>query len=174
MVTLVIVVENVVFNHGNQFFSVGETFAVVTFSFQNAPETFHWTVVNALADAGHALGHAGSHEHAVKSVVGVLETAVAVEQRACIRIQPNCFIEVFKHKRIIVAVANVESNNSPVIKVQDGTKINLVDGETLIVLELRHVGQPLLVRCFCLELPCKNILGVCRSRKHGILVSESH
>ena len=47
---------------------------------ENAPEALHWSVVNTLADAGHALRHTGIHQLLAEDTVGVLEPSVAVKQ----------------------------------------------------------------------------------------------
>ena len=71
-----IVVLNKVFNHGNQACSIGETFPVIPFSFQNSPESFHGPVINTLGNSGHALGHSGFGQHAVERTVGVLVSLI--------------------------------------------------------------------------------------------------
>ena len=45
-----VVVMDVVFNRPDKRFSVRELSTIVAFSLENAPEAFHWAVVNALAD----------------------------------------------------------------------------------------------------------------------------
>ena len=85
-----IVVLNKVFNHGNQACSIGETFPVISFSFQNSPESFHGPVINTLGNSGHALGHSGFGQHAVERTVGVLVSSITVKQRMCISLGCNC------------------------------------------------------------------------------------
>ena len=80
----VVVVGNVVLNHLHKLFAAGEPLAVISLSFQNAPETFHWTVVNALGNSGHTLLHLGFLQLVVEHSVCVLKTSVAVEQRMCV------------------------------------------------------------------------------------------
>ena len=48
LVSLVVVVINIVFDHRHELFPATETVAIVSFSFKNPPESFHRTVVDAL------------------------------------------------------------------------------------------------------------------------------
>ena len=45
--------------------------AIVFLAFQNAPESFHWAVVNAVGYTRHALCHARIFQHVVKSMTCV-------------------------------------------------------------------------------------------------------
>ena len=53
----VVVVSDVILNHGNKLLAAGEASAVVPLTLEDAPEAFHRPVVNALAHSGHTLRH---------------------------------------------------------------------------------------------------------------------
>ena len=78
LVSLVVVVINIVFNHRHEFFTATEAVAIVSFSFKDPPEPFHWPIVDALGYARHALCHSSLLKLVVERPVGVLESAVAV------------------------------------------------------------------------------------------------
>ena len=61
--------------------------AVIHFPFQDAPETFHRTIVNAVSDPGHTLFHVMGVQTHPELGAGILEPAVAVEQRMGIGFQ---------------------------------------------------------------------------------------
>ena len=73
-----VVVMNEIFNHSNQAGSVCEALPVIPFSFQDTPESFHWSVINALGNPGHALSHSSLGQHIVECTVGVLESSVRI------------------------------------------------------------------------------------------------
>ena len=83
--SVVIVVSDVVLNHGNKFFSAHEASAVVSFPFQNTPEAFHRAVINAFVlNGGLDIQAAADPQypflvHIQSVVMGqiVLDTAVA-------------------------------------------------------------------------------------------------
>ena len=78
LVSLVVVVINIVFDHRDELFTAAETFAIVTFSLQNSPKSFHRTIVDALGYSGHTLSHAGILQLGMEYPVGVLESAVTI------------------------------------------------------------------------------------------------
>ena len=49
--------------------------AIVFLTFQNAPESFHWAVVNAVGYTRHALCHTRIFQHVVKSMTCVLKNS---------------------------------------------------------------------------------------------------
>ena len=75
----VVVVGDIILNHLYEFLSACKTLAIISLSFQNAPKTFHWSVVNALGYSGHTLLHFGVLQLVVEYSVGVLESSVAME-----------------------------------------------------------------------------------------------
>ena len=73
-----IVILNEILNHSNQAGPVGEAFSVIPLSFQDAPESFHWSVINAFGNPGHTLSHTSFGQHMVESAIGILVTPVTV------------------------------------------------------------------------------------------------
>lgn len=67
-------------------------------------------------------------------------------------------VKGLKYQRIIVSVPNDKGHDTPVIEVQDGTEIDLVDFNSLIPLKLSHIGQPLLVGAIRIELAVQKVL----------------
>ena len=110
-----VVVMNEIFNHIDQAHSVGKAYPVIPFSLEDAPESFHWSVINAFGDSGHTLGHSCFCQHAVKCAVSVLEASVTVAQRVCIRIRGNRCPECVKHQRIVISIPDHIADNPPVI-----------------------------------------------------------
>ena len=148
-----VVVLNEILNHGYQTGSVGKAYSVISFSLQDSPETFHRPVINALGNSGHTLGHASFGQHAVECAVSVLESSVAVAQRACIRVCGNCCPKCVKHQRIVIGITNHIADNPSVIQIQDSTEIYLLYLNANIVLEFSNIGQPFLVGFICFEVP---------------------
>ena len=77
--TSVVVITDVILDHVDQFLLAGEALSVVSLPFQNAPEAFHWSIVNTLGHAGHTLGYAGLLQFVVEGSVGILKSSVAME-----------------------------------------------------------------------------------------------
>ena len=144
--------------HLNEFLFAGKPSAVIAFTFQDPPKTFHRTVVNAMSHTGHALRHPGLLKLVVKRSAGVLVTSVAVKQGMCVWIGPNSFIKGLVNKGIIVVFAQGVGHDASVTKIQDGTEVELMHGQSFIPFEFGHIGQPLLVRLFSVKLPVQNIL----------------
>lgn len=93
----------------------------------------------------------------MEDMICVLETSVTVEERVRVRICRNRQIKSVKYERIVVPVSNHIGNNAPVTKIQNRTQIQLVLLFSTVPLEFSYVGQPLLVRPSCIEVPCKDI-----------------
>ncbi len=148
----IIVVTDVAVDHLDQFLFAGKASAIVTFPFQDAPEAFHWAVVDTMRHTGHALRHACLLQLVVKGSTGVLEPSVAMEQGMCIKIGFHSLVKGFIDKRIIVMFTQYIRHNTPVIQIQDGAEIKLVNRDALIPFELGNIRQPLLVRPVCVEL----------------------
>ena len=89
--TAVIVVSDVVLNHGYKFLTACEAPAIIPFPFENAPEAFHWPVVDAFGHPGHTLLHLGCFQLVIEHPVGILETSVTMEYRFSIRVSLDCF-----------------------------------------------------------------------------------
>lgn len=84
MYTAVIVVGDIVLNHGNKFFAACESFAIISFSLEDFSEAFHRSVVDALGYSGHTLLHLCFLQFVVEDPVCVLKTSVAVKQGMCV------------------------------------------------------------------------------------------
>ena len=78
LVSFVVVVIDIVFDHGYKLFTAVESLAIITFSFKDPPESFHRTVIYALRYSGHALRHAGILQFGMECPVGILEASVSV------------------------------------------------------------------------------------------------
>ena len=153
-----VVVMNIAADHLNKLFFVGKSLAVVALTLQDSPKSFHGTVVNAAGYPGHALGHPGSLQPGMESAVGVLEASVAVEQGMGIRVGLHRLVKGLEYQRIIITVSYHISHDPPVIQVQNGAEVDLVDCNALIPLELSHIGQPLLVGLVRMKLAVQDIL----------------
>jgi len=156
--TLVVVVPNIVLDHLNQFFSVRERPPVVALAFQDTPETFHWSVIYAMADTGHALRHAVFHELCMERAARVLEASVAVEQGMRSRILGHCLIKRIEHETVIVMVAYLERYDPLVAEVEDSAQVELVRILNVPVFELRDVRYPFLIWFVCMKLPVQDVL----------------
>ena len=98
--TTVIIVINVGSNHVHEFLFAGETLPIVAFPFQNPPESFHGTIINAVGNARHTLGHPGSFQLGVEGAARVLKSSVTVEQRVGIRIGLYRFVKGLEYQSI--------------------------------------------------------------------------
>ena len=75
----------------------------------------------------------------------------------CVRIHGYCLIERVVDQQIVVSVADHIRNDSSVVQIQDRTEINFLFFCPHIVLEFRHIRQPFLIRCICMEIPVKDV-----------------
>ena len=152
-----VVVANIVFDHLYQAIPTCKAFAVISFAFENTPESFHRTVVNTFADSGHTLLHSGIYQLLMKCSVGVLKASVAVEQWFCVRVFSNSLVECFKYQRIVIPIADDKVYDPAIIQIQNSAQIDLVYLDPLIPFKLRYVGQPLLVRLVCVKFTVKTV-----------------
>lgn len=67
-----VVVVDIVLNRLDEGVLTGKAPAVITFPFQNTPETLHRAIVNAVRNAGHALRHASIYQFQVETSVCML------------------------------------------------------------------------------------------------------
>ena len=81
-----------------------------------------------------------------------------VEQRVCFRIFANCLLKCVKHQLVVIASAYDVGDNRPVIEIEDGAQIELLNDRSFVPFEFCHVRCPLLVRPFCLKIPVKDVL----------------
>ena len=80
-----------------------------------------------------------------------------------IRFAGHRFIKSIHDKWIVVVVSDLKCHDPPVIQVEDSAQVDLVDFHTDIVLELRHVRQPFLVRRIGMKVPVQIVLcDMCR------------
>ncbi len=96
---------------------VSKSFTVIALTLQNAPEAFHWTIVNTVSHAGHTLCHTGFFNFMMESTVRVLVSTVTVKQRMCVWITLDGFIKGLKCERIVITLTDYESYDAPVIEV---------------------------------------------------------
>lgn len=90
--SLGVVIVNVVPNHSNKLLLGGKSLAIIFLVLQDAPESLHRAIVNAVGYTRHTLRHTGFFQHMVKGSVCILETAVTVERRMCVWVSQlrNC------------------------------------------------------------------------------------
>ena len=106
LVSFVVVVIDIVFDHSYKLFAAVEALAIITFSLQDPPESFHWSIVDALRYSGHTLSHAGIFQFGMECPVGVLESSVAVAKGSSSRISAHCLVESSEHQRIVIMVTD--------------------------------------------------------------------
>ena len=100
----------------------------------------------------------GFFQFAMEGSVCVLETTVRVEDGMGIRVFLHSLAKGLEYKRIVVSVPNYKRDDAPVIEVQNGTEINLVDFNTFVPLELCYIREPFLSGCLGMEVAVKHIL----------------
>lgn len=154
-----VVIANIIVNHLHQALTVGKFSAVVSFTLEDSPESFHRSIVYAVSNAGHALSHAGSYQLCMKDSVRILKTAVTVKDWVSIGIGFNSSVKSIIDKRIVIAAADHVGNDPSVIKIKDCTQIDFTLLTVGIPFELGNIRQPFLVWTVRVEIPVKNILG---------------
>ena len=132
--------------------------AVISFTLEDAPESFHWPIVDALGHTGHTLRHAGLLQLVMEGSVGVLKASVAMKQRMSVRIGFYGSIKGFENQRIVIPITYHIGNNATVIEIQDRTEIDLMHLYTLIPFEFCYIGKPFLIRLARMEAAVKKIL----------------
>ena len=142
---LVVVVPDIGLDHLDKLVSARERPPIVTLPLQDPPEAFHRTVVNAAADAGHALRHAVLHELRMERTIRVLAAPIAVEQGMRVGVLRHGLVKRVEYEAVVVVVAQLECYDPVIEEVEDGTQVELVHILTVRVLELRDIGQPFLV-----------------------------
>ena len=159
-----IVVVDILGDHLDELLFAGKTPAIISLSFQNAPEALHRAIVNAVGHAGHTLCHTGLQQLVVKGPAGILEPSVTVEQRMGIRVRSNGLVKGFVNERIIISLTEYIGHDPPVIKVQDSAQVDFMYNGPLVPFELGHIGQPFFVGFLCIKLAVQkvlsNILGI--------------
>ena len=153
-----VVVADIALNHLDKFPLAGKPPTVIAFPLQDAPEAFHWAVVNAMDHAGYALNHTGFLKLCLEHPVCVLETPVTVEQRTSVRVDFCGLVKGLVNSRIVVAFTYSGSYNASVIEVQNGTEIKFLDLNAFAPLKLGYISQPLFIRPVGMELAVKKVL----------------
>ena len=138
-----IVITDVLFDHLDKFLLAGKTSAVIAFPLQDAPESLHRPIVNAVGHTGHTLRHSGLYEFVVERSACVLEASIAVEQRVGIWVRLNSFVKGFVNEWIIIALTQHIGHDAPVAKVEDGAQIEFMYHYTVKSLEFRHLSETL-------------------------------
>ena len=112
-----------------------------------------------MGNAGHTLGHPGSFQLGVEGAVRVLKSSVTVEQRVGVRIGLYRFVKGLEYQSVVITFSQNIGCNTPVVQIQNGTKIDLVYLDAFIPLKLRHICQPFLVWFGCMEVSVKQVFG---------------
>lgn len=153
--TFVVVEIYVALNGRYQAVVILEVAKVVHFALENAPETFHRTVVDAAADTRHALYHSRFIQSDLELPTCILKTAVTMEQRVSVRVFGNGQIKGVECELVVVASPHGERNNASVFEVENCAQIQLF---IISVLEFCDVGQPLFVSLFRRKITVQNVL----------------
>lgn len=156
--TPIVVTADVICDHLDQFMFACKTLSIITLALQDAPEPLHRSVVDALSHAGHTLRHSCLLQLVMESSARILETAIGMEDGVSIGVGLYGLVKGLKNKRMIVAVSNNEGNNATVIQVQNSAQIDLVDLNTFVPFEFRHIGQPLFVGSRGVEFTVQHVL----------------
>ncbi len=86
-----------------------------------------------------------------------------MKQRMSVRFKSHCSIEGIHNQRIVIAVSDLESDNSTVIKIKNSTQVHFVNLYANVILEFCHVSKPFLVRSVSMKIPVQVILcDMCR------------
>ena len=110
-----VVIMDVGHNHLHKFLLTGKTPSIIAFPFQDAPETFHRTIVNTMCHAGHALHHSRLYELLVEYSACVLEASVTMEKRMASGVSLIARTKSTEYKGIIIRVDDDIRYNPSVI-----------------------------------------------------------
>ena len=121
---------------------VVELAEVVHFAFEDAPEGFHGGVVDAHAWARHALEHALVAEFDFEFRVGVLKTAVAVDEGVGVGVFGDGAVEGGEDEVVVVMGADGVGDDVVGFEVEDGGEVEFFAGG---VLKFGDVGEPFFV-----------------------------
>ena len=114
-----VIVADVVLNSRNQILPGRESPSIVLFALQDAPEAFHWTIVNTVRNSGHTLLHMVFLQPRTKLPARILETSVTMEQRPGVRFKCHSCIKGVHNQRIVIVVSDLVSYDPAVIKIQN-------------------------------------------------------
>ena len=152
-----IVITDVLFDHLDKFLLAGKTPAVIAFPLQDAPESLHRPIVNAMGHTGHTLSHSSLYEFVVEGSACVLKASIAVEQRVGIWVRLNRFVQGFVNEWIIIALTQHIGHDAPVTEIQNGAQIEFMYFHALIPFKLCHIGKPFLIRLLRIELAVQQV-----------------
>ena len=133
---------------------VVELVKMVHLTFEGAPEGFHGAVVDAHARTGHALEHALVKEFDFEFWIGVLETAIAVDERVSVGVFGDGTVKGGKNKAVVVAWADVVGDNVVSFEIKNGREVEFL---TMGILKFGDIGEPFLVWLSGLEVARKDV-----------------
>lgn len=152
-----IVITDILFNCLDEFLFAGKTPAIIAFPLQNAPESLHGAVVNAVSHTGHTLSHSSLYKFVVEGSACVLETSITVKQRVGIWIRLNSFVKGFVNERIIIVLTQHIGHDTPVIEIQNSTQVKLPHLHALVPFEFCYIGKPFLIWFLRIELAVQQV-----------------
>ena len=100
LTALVVVVIDELFNCRYEFLVSIKRIEVVHLTFQNAPEAFHRTIIDATTNTGHTLLHFLFVQFCLEQFACILESSVTMKQWMCVRILLDCQIKGIKYKLV--------------------------------------------------------------------------
>ena len=153
-----VVIGDVLLDHLDQLLSAGEAPAIVTLPLEDSPKALHGAVVNALSHPGHTLCNAGYSQLVMKNLGGIGAAPVAVKQRVGAGIGLQCLIQSAVYQDCVVVIPDDKGDNPPVTQIQDGAQVEFAHDRAHIVVELSHVGEPLLIGAVGVKLAVQYIL----------------
>ena len=133
---------------------VVELVKVIHLTFEGAPEGFHGAVVDAHARTGHALEHALVEEFDFEFWIGVLEAAVAVNERVGVGVFGDGTVKGGEDEAVVVAWADVVGDDVVGFEIKNGGEVEFL---TVRVLEFGDIGEPFLVWLSGLEIARKDV-----------------
>ena len=81
-----------------------------------------------------------------------------------IRIGFHRLVECFEYKKVVIAIADNKGYDAPIVKIQNGTKVDFVCFRTFVPFEFRYVSKPLFIGPLCMEFAIQyifsNVLGI--------------
>ena len=153
-----VVIGDVLLDHLDQLLPAGEPPAIVALPLEDAPEALHGAVVNALSHPGHTLCNASCSQLVMEDLSGIGAAPVAVEQRAGSGIALQCLSQSAMDQGSVVGVPDDKGNDAPVTQIQDGAQVELAHVGARIVVNLRHIGEPLFGGAVGVKLAVQHIL----------------
>jgi len=122
---------------------------VIHLTFEDSPEAFHRSVVNAASNSRHALCHSGFVQFSPECFARVLVSSVAVEQRFGIGVLVSRLFKICQDEGVVIALAYGVRDDVSCLEVEDRTQIQFFC-IVLVAAEVLHfcdVCQPYAVGC---------------------------